>query len=81
MSRVRVDMNPKGVRALLRSPDLVADLRRRADRVARAAGPGHVAEVDIEGTRVSAVVIAATVEANLREQRERNLTRAIDAAR
>ena len=39
MSKVKVVMNPAGVRALLNAPGVVADLDARAERIRAAAGP------------------------------------------
>lgn len=80
-STVRVELNRDGVRDLLKSPGVEADLAARAKEIAAAAGPGHVVETDVEGGRAAAAVIAVTAAANLREQRDRTLTRAIDAGR
>lgn len=78
---VRVTLNREGVRQLLRSPRLQAELLRRASNVARAAGPGMEPDSGVGPNRARASVRTVTVEAMLAEQRERRLTRAIDAAR
>lgn len=78
---VRVKINRKAVRALLRDPKVAADLERRARAIAAAAGPGHVVESEIGRTRARAAVITETPEAALAEATQRRLTRSIDAGR
>lgn len=81
LRQVRIKLNREGVRELLRSPEVLADLTARAERIAARAGPGHVVESDVGDNRARAVVITSTVEAMVAEARDRNLTRAIDAGR
>lgn len=81
MSAVRVVLNRRNIRALLKSPGVAADLRRRAENIARAAGPGHRVESEIGRNRARAAVITDTIPAMLAEARDRNLTRALDAGR
>lgn len=78
---VKVKLNSKGVRELLRSQEVLADLEERADRVAAAAGPGHRVEAEIGPNRARAAVITDTPEAMVAEATNRTLTRAVDAAR
>lgn len=81
MATVRVILNRKNVRELLRSEGVRADLHRRAENIAASAGPGHRAESEIGRTRARAAVITATHQAIVAEARHRNLTRALDAGR
>lgn len=81
MALERIELNRRNIRALLSSPEVAADLRRRAQQVAAAAGPGHRVEVSDTGARARAAVITETIPAMIREGRDRNLTRAFDAAR
>jgi hypothetical protein len=81
MAVERVKLNSRGMRALLRSPEMLADLERRAARIATAAGPGHEVEGSIGRNRARAAVITATAEARIAEAKRRTLTRAIDAGR
>lgn len=78
---VRVKLNRAGVVKLLHSAETTADLERRGDRIAAAAGPGH--RVDVERNRDRAVVFVTTDtrEAREAEAEQRKLTRAIDAGR
>lgn len=81
MPLYRIKLNHKGVRALLRSPQVLADLERRARAIAAAAGPGHRVESGVGRNRARAAVVTETPEARHAEATERNLTRAIDAGR
>lgn len=73
-----------GYRELMRDPAVLAEMERRGERVAEAAGDGF--EVDSQARagnrqvpRVS--VRTATIEARLAEARDHVLERAIDAVR
>lgn len=81
MASVRVVLNRKNVRELLRSEAVRRDLERRAQNIAAAAGPGHIVDSQIGRNRARAAVITATFDAMRAEARDRNLTRAIDAGR
>jgi hypothetical protein len=77
----RIEVDRKAIRALLKSPEVRADLAARARRIAAAAGPGFDARSDMGRTRARAVVIT-TDEASRRAQAEdRVLSRAISAGR
>ena len=79
---IRIDVNRKGLRTLLRSDLVRADLARRARNIANAAGPGKWNVHDETGrTRARAAVVTGDIEARHREARTRALTRAIDAGR
>jgi len=77
----RLVLNRSGVRELLRSPEVEADLTRRAENVAKAAGEGHEVDVTVGKNRVRASVRTESLKAMVNEARDRNLTRAIDRAR
>jgi len=77
----RVKLNRAGVRQLLRGPEMVADMERRAERVADAAGPGHRVDAAPGRNRARAVVITESWEARWAEATTRALTRALRAAR
>lgn len=81
MAKVRIVLKRRGVRDLLRSFGVQADLERRAENIAAAAGPGHEAESEVGPNRARASVRTDTVEAMLAEASTRSLTRAIDAGR
>ncbi len=74
-------LNRKGVRELLRSQEVRADLERRARKVATKAGPGHRVESSIGRNRARASVITDTAEARIAEGKDRNLTSSLDAGR
>ena len=78
---VKIVLIKAGVGALLKEPGVKADLRRRADAVAAAAGPGNEVIDASDGVRARAVVVTATAEARAEEAQRRTLTRSIDRAR
>lgn len=80
-SRVRIVLNRRGVRELLRSPEVLADLKRRAEAIAAAAGDGMEPSAMVGKNRARASVITATHNARRAEAVTRALTRAIDAGR
>lgn len=77
----RVVLNRAGMRTLLRSPEVAADLTRRAQAIAAAAGLGHRVEVTYGTNRVRVAVITDSFEAMHDEATQRTLTRALDAGR
>jgi hypothetical protein len=81
MANVRIKLNSAGIRQLLRSSEMEADLRRRAERIAATAGEGFEASSMVGPNRARASVITTTYEAMAAEAQERRLTRAIDAGR
>ena len=78
-AKVKVDSG--AVRRLLQSPEVRADLERRAHAIAAAAGPGMEVDSEVGPTRARASVRTATRDAVLAEAKDRALTRAIDAGR
>lgn len=61
MSKVRFELNRAGVRALMRSPEMQAVLKARADTVKDRCGDGY--EAYVAQTRAVAVVETATPQA------------------
>lgn len=78
---VDIKLNRAGVRALLRDPKIVADLTRRGNAIAAAAGTGFVVDVEVGRSRARVEVVTRTPEAMQREATYRSLTRAVDAGR
>lgn len=78
---VKIVLNHQGMRAMLRSAGVQAELKRRADRVAARAGAGMLADSSVGKNRARASVTTATFEAQRAEATSRALTRAVDAAR
>lgn len=78
---VKVKMRRAGSRAVLRSPEVLAELRRRAEMIAAAAGPGHEVDGQIGRGRARASVRTATFQAMEAQATDRTLTRALDAGR
>lgn len=80
-SKVRIEMNPAGFQEILKSAGVQADLERRAEAIANAAGDGMDVDVRVGRTRARASVRTGTPEAMRAEARDKTLTRAIDAGR
>lgn len=81
MADIRVEVNSAGVQAVLKSDEVQALLKERADRIAAAAGEGMEVSVRVGKTRARASVITATRKARLAEANDRALTSALDAGR
>jgi hypothetical protein len=81
MRDVKIVLNRKGVRDLLTSDEVEADLRRRAEAIAARAGAGMEAEVSKGRTRARASIRTATPAAMHEEAVRRTLTSALDAGR
>lgn len=82
MARSRVKLNRAGFKALLTGPEVVADIRGRAEQVAAAAGDGYeVLPQPVFRKRARAIVTTATYAARRREARDHRLLGALDAGR
>lgn len=79
MSKVRVQLNSAGIGRLLKDPGVKREMKRRADKIAKAAGTGHAVETDDSGDRSRASVVTRSREAKRAEARNRTLSRAIRA--
>lgn len=80
----RLELNRPNIGAMLKSPQVSADLGRRAAAIAAAAGAnggtfGH--EVRNGSARARAIVFTEDWEAKHAEAKDRALTRAVDAGR
>lgn len=80
-SDVKVKLNRRAVRDLLRGKEVRAELARRGKRIADAAGPGHVVSVSEGRNRARVAVITATPEAMEAEAKSHRLSGALDAGR
>ena len=84
---VRIVLNSDGIRDLLQSQEVAADIRRRAEAVASAADAAsgragdHEVEAGVGRSRSRAVVRTATFNAMHREADQRSLTQSLDAGR
>jgi hypothetical protein len=83
VKKIRVKMNSKGARAILRSAEVQADTERRGRAIAAAAGgePDFEVETQVGANRVRTSVRTATQKAREAEANQRALTRALDAGR
>lgn len=68
-------------KVILSQAGVIADIRRRGEAIADAAGEGVEADTRMGSTRPRALVTTETFEAMYAEATERTLTRAIDAGR
>ena len=85
MADIKVVLNRKGVKALLRSSGVLDDLFRRAvaiERSANSAEPGGFeADSEVGPNRARASVRTVTREGVNAEVKDRSLTKSIDAGR
>ena len=83
MSSFKLELNVPGFNEVRRSPEIVADLQRRADAVVAATGsPDDFAIIATpSASRAGFVILTATEEGRRLEATDRVLTRAFDAAR
>lgn len=79
--RIRIEVVSEGARAVLQSPGVLADMQRRADNIAAAAGPGVRASSWVGFDRAHGRALTVTPEADRAEAEDRALSRAIDAGR
>jgi len=80
---LRVKWNYPGMGTILRSEEMRADLHRRAQAIAAAAGgsPDYEADSAIGRTRARASVRTASTEAARAEATDHTLLRSLDAGR
>lgn len=81
MGKVTIKLNQAAIAQLLRSPEVLEELTRRAIRIAVAAGPGMEVDEELGPHRARASVRTATFEAMRAEAKGRALTKALDAGR
>lgn len=77
----KVRMLSKGSAELLKGEPVLKMLQGKAGAVARRAGDGFAADVQVGRTRALASVTASTPEARAAEANDRTLLKALDAAR
>lgn len=77
-----IKLNAQALREIRNSPEVVAELEARAQRIAAAAGDGmEVKPTETGKNRARVAVVTATPSAMYREAKDRALTRALDAGR
>lgn len=81
MAKADIKLTRNGPRELRKSPEVLADMRARASRIAAQAGSGMEVDARQGKNRARASVITATFEARRREASSRALTSSIDAGR
>lgn len=78
---IKVTLNHANIRKLLRSAEVQRDLTARGERIAAKAGPGHEVQTTIGRNRARVTVRTVTDEAKLAQEKNGNLTKAIEAGR
>lgn len=81
MSNIRVVLHNAGFRQLRNDPAVIADLKRRAAAVARAAGDGHDHDARTGRTRGRAAAYTVTNDAKKATAATGALLRALSAGR
>lgn len=79
--KTKIKFNYAGFNEVRRSPEVAADLRARAERIASAAGEGFEVKATMNAGRAGAIVYADTMEAMVAEAEDKALSSAIDAGR
>ena len=77
----RIQFNYAGFNAVRRSPQVAADIERRAQAIAAAAGEGMEVRTGLNASRAWATVSTGTDDAKRAEAEDKALTRAIDSGR
>lgn len=80
-TKVRLKFHYPAFNAVRNDPAVVAEITRRAEAIAAAAGEGHEVTVRTGGARARASVRTATHEARRSEAVDKTLTSALDAGR
>lgn len=77
----RIEFHSAGFRAVLRSPEVLADLSRRGQAIAEAAGDGVGIQASVGANRARVTVATETREAAEAEATDKVLTSALGAGR
>lgn len=79
----KIRFHHEGFDALRKSPEVAAELERRARAIAQAAGgePDFEVIMDETSSRARATVLTATIEGRVAEATDRALTNALGAGR
>jgi hypothetical protein len=80
-TKVRLEFNYAAFDAVRKSPEVQADLRARAERIAATAGDGNEVNTQVGAHRARASVRTETYEARKAEATDKSLTKALDAGR
>lgn len=81
MARVRLEFHYDGFNEVRTDPAVQAEVNRRAEAIAAAAGEGFEVRAGVTKSRARAVIITATPEAMLAQATDHRLERSIDAGR
>lgn len=81
MGKTRIELDKAGIGRLLKSDAVRADVQKRAERIATAAGDGVKATSWVGFDRAHGRAFTNSAEADRAEAMDRVLTRAIEAGR
>lgn len=88
MAKPKIKVSNKAVVEIMRSDEMLAEVTKRANKIAAAANADHQGKVDgfvvqssVHSTRARAAVIAATNQAIYAEAKYGTLTKALDAGK
>lgn len=79
MSKVKVVLNSSGVRALLKSQEVLSVVKGEADRIASSLGSGYATDTHNAGSRNVASVYTDTPEAAAENSRNNTLLKAVSS--
>ena len=77
MAKVKIELNRKGMRELLRSKEMVEAVRAEAEKVAQRAGTGYEADAQAGPHRAVARVTTATAAAYYENLKHNTLLKAL----
>ena len=77
MAKVKIELNRKGMRELLRSKEMVEAVRTEAEKVAERAGAGYEADAQAGPNRAVARVTAVTAAAYYGNLKHNTLLKAL----
>jgi hypothetical protein len=75
--KIRIELNEAGVRALLKSPEMMAICQQHASDIASRAGDGYVVSTYTGRNRVNASVGAETAKAKRDNMKNNTLLKAV----
>lgn len=81
MAKARLQFHYDGFDETRRDPAVLADVVRRANAIAAAAGDGYEVESGLSKSRARAVIITKTADAKRDQAENHTLERSIDAGR
>lgn len=77
MAKVKVELNPAGVRELLRSPEMVSVCQEYANTAISKLGSGYESTTRIGRNRCNADIAAVTIEAKIDNLKNNSILKAL----